>query len=105
MTSSLNPLEANFSAYDEPDHLFRSPSQILDWLQKAMRFNKQEMFSFAKQPSQNFDKEGVLLLKERQDGFFKRTESEFRPSKIYKTCILILFTIATLNVISLIGMK
>ncbi|XP_059468525.1 inositol polyphosphate-4-phosphatase type I A isoform X2 [Neocloeon triangulifer] len=39
-----------------------------------MRLNKQEMFSFAKQPSQNFDKEGVLLLKERQDGFFKRTE-------------------------------
>jgi inositol polyphosphate-4-phosphatase len=46
-------------------------------LQSDMRFNKQEMFSFAKQPSQNFDKEGVLLLKERQDGFFKRTESEF----------------------------
>ncbi|CAB3379897.1 Hypothetical predicted protein [Cloeon dipterum] len=43
-------------------------------LADAMRFNKQEMFSFAKQPSQNFDKEGVLLLKERQDGFFKRTE-------------------------------
>uniref|UniRef100_A0A146L0V0 Type II inositol 3,4-bisphosphate 4-phosphatase n=1 Tax=Lygus hesperus TaxID=30085 RepID=A0A146L0V0_LYGHE len=39
-----------------------------------MRFNKQELLTLATQPSQEFDKEGVLFLRERQDGFFRRTE-------------------------------
>ncbi|RVE52200.1 hypothetical protein evm_003119 [Chilo suppressalis] len=39
-----------------------------------MRFNKQELFALASQTSQNFDREGVLVLKERQDGFFRRSE-------------------------------
>uniref|UniRef100_A0A8D8TYP2 phosphatidylinositol-3,4-bisphosphate 4-phosphatase n=1 Tax=Cacopsylla melanoneura TaxID=428564 RepID=A0A8D8TYP2_9HEMI len=39
-----------------------------------MRFNKQEMLTLATQPSQKFDKEGVLFLRERQDGLFRKTE-------------------------------
>ncbi|XP_054276724.1 inositol polyphosphate-4-phosphatase type I A-like [Macrosteles quadrilineatus] len=39
-----------------------------------MRYNKQELLTLATQPSQKFDKEGVLLLRERQEGFFRRTE-------------------------------
>lgn len=41
-----------------------------------MRFNKQEMLTLATQPSQKFDKEGVLFLRERQDGLFRRSERE-----------------------------
>ncbi|XP_063239425.1 inositol polyphosphate-4-phosphatase type I A isoform X2 [Bacillus rossius redtenbacheri] len=39
-----------------------------------MRFNKQELTTLATQPSHKFDKEGVLFLRERQEGFFRRTE-------------------------------
>ncbi|XP_071446708.1 inositol polyphosphate-4-phosphatase type I A isoform X2 [Hetaerina americana] len=39
-----------------------------------MRFNKQELITLAVQPSQKFDKEGILFLRERQEGFFRRTE-------------------------------
>lgn len=39
-----------------------------------MRYNKQELVALASQTSQNFDREGVLVLKERQDGFFRRSE-------------------------------
>ncbi|XP_024083803.1 type I inositol 3,4-bisphosphate 4-phosphatase isoform X2 [Cimex lectularius] len=39
-----------------------------------MRFNKQELMTLATQPSQEFDKEGVLIIKERQEGFFRRTD-------------------------------
>ncbi|XP_067004000.2 inositol polyphosphate-4-phosphatase type I A [Anabrus simplex] len=40
----------------------------------TMRFNKQELTTLATQPSQKFDKEGVLFLRERQEGFFRRSE-------------------------------
>ncbi|XP_059080345.1 inositol polyphosphate-4-phosphatase type I A-like isoform X1 [Tigriopus californicus] len=39
-----------------------------------MRFNKNEVASLASQPSHKFEKEGVLFVKERQEGFFRRTE-------------------------------
>ncbi|XP_072755320.1 inositol polyphosphate-4-phosphatase type I A isoform X3 [Anoplolepis gracilipes] len=39
-----------------------------------MRFNKQELLTLATQPSQKFEKEGVLYVRERQEGFFRRTE-------------------------------
>ncbi|KAJ8668424.1 hypothetical protein QAD02_010087 [Eretmocerus hayati] len=39
-----------------------------------MRFNKQELMTLATQPSQKFEKEGILYVKERQEGFFRRTE-------------------------------
>lgn len=39
-----------------------------------MRFNKQELYALASQTSPNFDREGVLVMKERQDGFFRRSE-------------------------------
>lgn len=42
-----------------------------------MRFNKQEMITLAQQPSNRFDKEGLLFVRERQEGFFRRTESEY----------------------------
>jgi len=41
-----------------------------------MRFNKQELLTLATQPSQKFEKEGILYVRERQEGFFRRTESE-----------------------------
>ena len=41
-----------------------------------MRFNKSEVTSLASQPSHKFDKEGVLFVRERQEGFFRKTESE-----------------------------
>lgn len=40
----------------------------------AMRFNKQELATLATQPSNKFEKEGILHVTERQDGFFRRTE-------------------------------
>lgn len=42
-----------------------------------MRYNKQELVALASQTAQNFDREGVLVLKERQDGFFRRSEGRF----------------------------
>ena len=39
-----------------------------------MRFNKQEMVTLATQPSNKFDKEGILLIRERTDGFFRKSE-------------------------------
>ncbi|KAJ1524750.1 hypothetical protein ONE63_009629 [Megalurothrips usitatus] len=46
-----------------------------------MRFNKQELVTLATQPAHKFDKEGVLLLRERQDGFFRRAERADKDSK------------------------
>ena len=42
-----------------------------------MRFNKQELLTLATQPSQKFEKEGILYVRERQEGFFRRAESEY----------------------------
>lgn len=39
-----------------------------------MRFNKQELATLATQPSNKFEKEGILYVTERQDGFFRRSE-------------------------------
>uniref|UniRef100_A0A6M2DE89 phosphatidylinositol-3,4-bisphosphate 4-phosphatase n=1 Tax=Xenopsylla cheopis TaxID=163159 RepID=A0A6M2DE89_XENCH len=39
-----------------------------------MRFNKIELEALAVQPSHRFDREGVLFIRERQDGFFRRNE-------------------------------
>ncbi|XP_025160514.1 type I inositol 3,4-bisphosphate 4-phosphatase isoform X5 [Harpegnathos saltator] len=44
-----------------------------------MRFNKQELLTLATQPSQKFEKEGILYVRERQEGFFRRTESTGKP--------------------------
>ncbi|XP_017794275.1 PREDICTED: type I inositol 3,4-bisphosphate 4-phosphatase isoform X2 [Habropoda laboriosa] len=45
-----------------------------------MRFNKQELLTLATQPSQKFEKEGILYVRERQEGFFRRTESTGKKS-------------------------
>ncbi|XP_045784070.1 inositol polyphosphate-4-phosphatase type I A [Maniola jurtina] len=42
-----------------------------------MRFNKQELAALASQTSQSFDREGVMLIKEKQDGFFRRSEGDY----------------------------
>lgn len=39
-----------------------------------MRFNKQELTTLATQPSTKFEKEGILFIRERQDGFFRKYE-------------------------------
>ncbi|CAG9770961.1 unnamed protein product [Ceutorhynchus assimilis] len=39
-----------------------------------MRFNKQELVTLAMQPSTKFEKEGILYIKERQEGFFRKSE-------------------------------
>lgn len=42
-----------------------------------MRFNKSEVAALALgQPSHKFEKEGVLFVREKQEGFFRRSESE-----------------------------
>ena len=41
-----------------------------------MRFNKQELAALASQTPHNFDREGVMVLKEKQDGFFRRSEGK-----------------------------
>ena len=42
-----------------------------------MKFNKAEVALLASQPSSKFEKEGVLFVREKQEGFFKRNEGEF----------------------------
>lgn len=42
-----------------------------------MRFNKQELATLAQQPSNKFEKEGILHITERQDGFFRKTEGTY----------------------------
>ena len=42
-----------------------------------MRFNKSEVTCLAAQPSHKFEKEGVLFIREKQEGFFRKTESKF----------------------------
>ena len=51
-----------------------------------MRFNKQEMVTLATQPSNKFDKEGILLIRERTDGFFRKSEG------IYDRILLLINT-------------
>lgn len=43
-----------------------------------MRFNKQELATLATQPSNKFEKEGILYVTERQDGFFRRSEGKHK---------------------------
>lgn len=42
-----------------------------------MRFNKTELITLATQPSTKFEKEGVLYIRERQEGFFRKSESKW----------------------------
>lgn len=47
-----------------------------------MRFNKQELITLASQPSTKFEKEGILYIRERQEGFFRK--SERKDNKTHK---------------------
>ena len=47
-----------------------------------MRFNKTEVAALALgQPSHKFEKEGVLFVREKQEGFFRRSESKYISNK------------------------
>ena len=39
-----------------------------------MRFNSRELAVLAQQESHKFDKDGVLLIKEKQEGIFRKGE-------------------------------
>ena len=41
-----------------------------------MKFNKAEIAVLARQPSNNFDKEGVLFVRERSEGLFGKNKNE-----------------------------
>ena len=43
-----------------------------------MKFNKSEIALLAAQPSNKFQKEGVLLMREKQEKFYKRNEGWLR---------------------------
>lgn len=45
-----------------------------------MKFNKQELLNLACQSSNRFVKEGPLVIYERQDGLFKRSEGN--PARV-----------------------
>jgi len=42
-----------------------------------MRFNRSELASLAANPATRFDKEGLLIITERQEGIFWRTDGEW----------------------------
>lgn len=39
-----------------------------------MRFNKAELATLASNPTTKFEKEGLLIITERQEGFFRKTD-------------------------------
>ena len=41
-----------------------------------MRFNSRELAALAQQDNHKFDKEGVLLIKEKQEGIFRKGEGK-----------------------------
>ena len=41
-----------------------------------MRFNSRELAFLAQQPANRFDKEGILFIKEKQEGLFRKGEGE-----------------------------
>ena len=41
---------------------------------KLRSFNSRELSFLAQQPSENFSKEGVLMIKEKQEGLFRKGE-------------------------------
>ena len=42
-----------------------------------MRFNSQALLFLAQQQSTHFDKEGILLVKEKQEGLFRSRDGGF----------------------------
>ena len=49
-----------------------------------MRCNNKELCHLAHLPEHNFDKEGILFLKEKQEGLFKKGEGSY---SIIFTCL------------------
>lgn len=41
-----------------------------------MRFNRQELITLASNPATQFEKEGLLFITERQEGFFRRADGK-----------------------------
>lgn len=59
-----------------------------------MRFNKQELATLATQPSNKFEKEGVLYVTEKQEGFFRKTEGNSQVFSMYDIIIYIIYSIS-----------
>ena len=61
-----------------------------------MKFNKAEIALLANQPSHKFDKEGVLFVREKQEGFFKKNEGKARIVHLldnFLSCCLFFFIV------------
>ena len=58
-----------------------------------MRFNKSEVTGLAAQPSHKFEKEGVLFIREKQEGFFRKTESKKHHNHFSKIVFFVFFNI------------
>lgn len=52
------------------------PKQATNATTIAMRFNKSELNSLASNPATRFDKEGLLIVIDRQEGFLWRSEGK-----------------------------
>lgn len=59
-----------------------------------MRFNKQELATLATQPSNKFEKEGVLYVTEKQEGFFRKTEGNGKVFSMYDIIKYIIYSIS-----------
>jgi len=53
------------------------------WWAQGMRFNAKELTCLACQSSDQYDKEGVLIVKERQEGLFRKGEGCIFYEQIY----------------------
>ena len=62
-----------------------------------MKFNKAEIAVLARQPSNNFDKEGVLFVRERSEGLFGKNKNEAKVNKM-NVCLGVLGFYLTLSV-------
>ena len=57
-----------------------------------MRFNKNELSRLAAQPSHKFEKEGVLFIKEKQEGFFlRKSESKLMSFLVIRIFHVLLY--------------
>ena len=55
----------------------------MDQSQCSMRFNHRELTILAQQKAGRFDKEGILQIKEKQDGLFRKGEGKEKERRRY----------------------
>ncbi|CAG9821777.1 unnamed protein product [Phaedon cochleariae] len=66
-----------------------------------MRFNKQELVTLATQPSTKFEKEGILFIRERQEGFFRKSERKEKKRQKHEKRLRNLSCVGVVNKVSL----